>query len=197
MMRIGLTGNIGTGKSTVASVFQILGVPVYHADQRSREFLDSDELKAQIMSLFGKQVFDAEQKVDRKALAGIVFNDKARLSELNAVIHPLVEHDFNVWCNSHQENDYIIHEAAILYESGFDRLFEAIILVTAPEEICITRVMKRDGISREMVLNRIHNQWTQEEKVKLAAYRIINDESSFLIPQVLTIHEKLRSKTSP
>ena len=192
MKRIGLTGNIGTGKSTVAGIFEILGVPVYHADKRSRDFLDSEEVKVQISSLFGKHVINSRQEVDRMALAEIVFSDKAKLSALNAILHPLIEEDFDQWCSSHQDQDYIMQEAAILFESGFNRLFDATILVTAPEKICIARVMKRDNVRREMVMDRMRNQWPQGEKQKLADYEIINDEKTMVIPQVLAIHQSLQ-----
>ena len=195
MKRIGLTGNIGTGKSTVAGIFEILGVPVYNADKRSRDFLDSEDVKVQIRSFFGKHLIDSKQKVDRKALAEIVFSDKNKLSALNAILHPLIEEDFNLWCSSHQDQDYIMQEAAILFESGFNRLFDATILVTAPEKICIARVMKRDNVRREMVMDRMRNQWPQEEKRKLADYEILNDDKTMVIPQVLAIHQSLKKIT--
>lgn len=192
MKRIGLTGNIGTGKSTVARIFEILGVPVYHADKQAREIVESKIVTEQITVLFGKQVLNEQLKIDRKALASIVFNDKNKLVSLNNLIHPLVEDNFLHWCEKHIDQDYIIQEAAILFESGFDRLFDATILVTAPEELCITRVMARDRITKEMVSDRIRNQWAQDKKLKMADYEIINDEISMVIPQVITIHLELK-----
>jgi dephospho-CoA kinase len=191
MKRIGLTGNIGTGKSTVARVFEILGVPVYHADKQAREIVGSKKVTEQIALLFGNQVIDSGNQIDRKALAAIVFTDKEKLVVLNKLIHPLVEADFSQWCNQHLEKKYVLHEAAILFESGFQRLFDSTILVTAPEELCIARVMARDGITREMVSDRILNQWPQERKLKIADYAIINDETAMVIPQVLSIHQKI------
>lgn len=191
MKRIGLTGNIGTGKSTVALVFQVLGVPVYHADIQARLILESDHAKEVLATLFGSQIFNSQQQVDRKALATIVFSDKEKLKSLNSLVHPMVEKDFSLWCVAHQEKKYIIHEAAILFESGFDRLFDAIIMVTAPEELCIARVMSRDGITREMVIDRIRNQWPQNKKQELSDYRVVNDEISMIIPQILTIHQNI------
>ena len=194
MKRIGLTGNIGSGKSTVARIFEILGVPVYHADLQAREILESGKVVEQINNLFGKEVIKSQQQVDRKALAAIVFNDKSKLETLNNLIHPLVEYDFAEWCNLHKESVYILHEAAILFESGFDRLFDANILVTAPEALCISRVMARDSITTEMVMDRIQNQWSQNKKQKLAQYEVINDEVVMLIPQVLAIHREILSR---
>lgn len=194
MKRIGLTGNIGTGKSTVARVFEILGVPVYRADKEARRILASGKVTQQIEILFGKNVLNAQNEVDRMALAAIVFNDQDKLAVLNNLIHPLVEEDFSQWCILNRERNYILHEAAILFESGFDRLFDANILVTAPEELCIARVMARDSVSREMVIERIQHQWSQDRKQKLAQYIVINDEISMVVPQVLAIHREILSK---
>lgn len=191
MKRIGLTGNIGTGKSTIARIFSILEVPVYYADKQARQLLESDDVIKQIVSLFGKHVLNTMHQVNRKLLADIVFNDKDKLAILNNLIHPLVEEDFNRWADIHKEYDYILHEAAILFESGFDRLFAANILVTAPETLCIERVFKRDKLSEEIVVERIRNQWPQDRKKELADYIITNDEKSMVIPQVLAIHQKI------
>lgn len=191
MKRIGLTGNIGTGKSTVAKVFELLGVPVYHADKQAREILESEAVKAQISELFGKHLIDTRNQVDRKALAAIVFNDKDKLAALNNLVHPLVEENFLQWCKKHEDKKYVLHEAAILFESGFDRLFDANILVTAPDELCIARVMVRDGITKQMVSERVKNQWPQENKIEMADFEIINDEISMVVPQVLFVHQEL------
>lgn len=191
MKRIGLTGNIGTGKSTVARIFEILGVPVYHADKQAREIVNSDKVTDQIALLFGEHVLDSYNQVDRRALAEIVFSNKEKLSALNNLIHPLVEADFSRWCLQYKDQKYILQEAAILFESGFNRLFDANILVTAPQELCISRVIDRDGITKEMVNNRIQNQWAQDKKLAMADYEIINDGVLMVIPQVLAIHQQL------
>ncbi len=191
MKRIGLTGNIGTGKSTVGRIFGILGVPVYHADKQARIILASENSKKQLTLLFGEKILDTRNEVDRKVLASIVFHDKDKLSALNNLIHPLVEDDFLAWCVLHKEKDYIIHEAAILFESGFNRLFDAVVLVIAPDELCVKRVMSRDSMNIDLVLDRMKNQWTQERKQKLADYLVINDEINMIIPQVLALHEKI------
>ena len=191
MKRIGLTGSIGTGKSTVARVFEIIGIPVYQADTRAKDFLEKEEVILQLTALFGEEILTPLHKVNRQALASIVFGDKSKLDILNNLIHPLVETDFLDWCNLQKDVPFIIHEAAILFESGFNRLFDANILVTAPEELCISRVMVRNGITREMVLARTGNQWTQVRKQELADYIITNDEESLILPQVLAIHQKI------
>jgi dephospho-CoA kinase len=194
MKRIGLTGNIGTGKTTIARIFEVLGVPVYHADTRARVLLDSDTVKHQVASLFGNQVINPMNQVDRKALANIVFNDKEKLAELNNLIHPLVEEDFAQWCETHKNEHYILHEAAILFESGFNRLFDSTIMVAAPDELCIERVMARDGITKEMVIERMQNQWPQEKKMELSEYVVVNNNHTMVIPQVIAIHKAIRSK---
>jgi dephospho-CoA kinase len=166
---------------------------VYHADKQARKILESEQVKIQLAVLFGKQVVNSLNQVDRKALAAIVFNDKDKLTALNNLVHPLVEEDFSQWCDQHADQKYILHEAAILFESGFDRLFDANILVTAPEKLCIARVMARDGITKEMVSIRIRNQWSQDKKLAMADYQIINDEVTMVIPQVIAIHQKYLS----
>ena len=194
MKRIGLTGNIGTGKTTIARIFEVMGVPVYHADTRARVLLDSDTVKHQVASLFGNQVINPMNQVDRKALANIVFSDKEKLAELNNLIHPLVEEDFAQWCETHKNEHYILHEAAILFESGFNRLFYSTIMVAAPDELCIERVMARDGITKEMVIERMQNQWPQEKKMELSEYVVVNNNHTLVIPQVIAIHKAIRSK---
>jgi len=194
MKRIGLTGNIGTGKSTVARVFEVLGVQVYHADKQARLIMESVKVKDDLAVLFGKDILNSNLQIDRSALAAIVFKDEKKLVALNNLIHPLVEADFSQWCSSREDQNYILHEAAILFESGFDRLFHFNILVTAPEELCIARVMARDGASKEMIADRIRNQWPQEKKREMADFEIINDGVLMVIPQVLAIHQELKKE---
>lgn len=189
MKKIGLTGTIGSGKSVVAEVFDRLGAPVYYADKRARLILENPEVISSLTDEFGSGILLPDGKPDRKKLGSIVFMDSKKLGALNSIIHPRVEADFESWCHEHHQNKYFIHEAAILFESGFAKLFDKIITVYAPEELCIERVMIRDGISRDEVLLRMKNQWPASEKVRLADYVIVNDEQQFLLTQVIKLHE--------
>ena len=191
MIKVGLTGGIGSGKSLVATIFQGLGVPVYHADLEARKFLDSDPVKARLKSDFGLEILDSDYKVDRRVLASKVFVSQERLQQLNAIIHPLVLNDFNQWCIQRSEQPYILHEAAIIFETGFDKHFSNMILVSAPLEACIRRVMKRDGVDADQVRLRMNNQWELGLKESKADFIIVNDGAMMLLPQVLEIHHAL------
>jgi dephospho-CoA kinase len=191
MIKVGLTGNIGSGKSTVARIFEILSVPVYHADKEAKKFLFAPIVKQELNKEFGRAVFSGSE-IDRKKLAEIVFNDKKSLEFLNSLIHPLVRNDFEDWCSGHCEASYVVQEAAILFESGFYRFFDKTIVVSCPEEIALKRVMERDRISKQDVMARTHNQWLESEKIKLADYRIFNDGNTLIIPQAIRVHNSLR-----
>lgn len=194
MKKIGLTGSIGSGKSIVSKVFSILGVKIYYADNEAKKILEYVEIKNALSDRFGCGILSPDNEIDRKKLASIVFSNKDALEYLNSLIHPLVKSDFQNWLELFNNENYVIHEAAIIYESGFYGDFDAIITVSAPEEIRIKRVMERDKISREEVINRMNFQWPDHRKVKLADYVIENDEKQLLIPQIIKIHKKLEFK---
>ncbi len=191
MIKVGLTGTIGSGKSLIASIFVRLGVPVYFADQHAREMLDLTEVKMKLHEMFGPAVFDASGQVQRNLLAQRVFNNQRELDALNNLIHPLVKAHFDTWLKAYNACKYIIHEAAILFESGFYQDFDKVIVVDAPHEVCIKRVMQRDGTTREQVEGRMQHQWKREEKISKADYIILNDGHSMIIPQVLALHAQL------
>lgn len=193
MIKVGLTGGIGSGKSVVASIFEALGVPVYLADIEAKKILDSDQVNLKIASLFGKEVITKDGRINRKALAAIVFNDKVNLEQLNSIIHPEVRIHFQDWCLARNEHPYIIQEAAIIFESGFNSYFDKVIMVKASTETCIERVMLRDQISREDVIRRMQNQWPADKVEAASDIVILNDLDTMVLPQVLKIHKLLLS----
>jgi len=192
MLKVGITGGIGSGKTTVARVFEQLGVPVYHADFWAKEIMNTDPLvKQRLKELFGNDIYDLSGKADRKKIAELVFKDKNKLNELNAVIHPAVWLHGENWLKQYKDKPYILKEAAILFESGGNKDMDKVIMVAAPREIRIERVMKRDHVTREEVEARMANQWDDEKKTALSDFVIINDGKMLVIPQVLEIHRKL------
>jgi dephospho-CoA kinase len=190
-IQIGLTGGIGSGKSTIAKVFELLHVPVYYADDRSKYILQNNQsVKEKLKEYWGEIIFDSAGNIDTKALANIVFNSESELQKLNAVLHPLVAQDYAQWL-SEQTSAYVMKEAAILIESGSYKNCDKIIVVTVPQAIAIERVKSRDNVSEEQVRARINKQMPAEEKLKYADFVIVNDGIKMLIPQILEIHRKL------
>jgi dephospho-CoA kinase len=190
MLKIGLTGGIGSGKTTVARIFEVLGIPVYYADEEAKRLMNEDpELKQQISTLFGAATYKAG-KLDRRFLADLVFSDPGKLAALNALVHPATLQDTERWM-SRQHKPYAIQEAALIFEAGLDTYFDHVIGVSAPEPLRIDRAMKRDGVSREKVMERIRRQMDEAEKISRCDLVIYNDERQALIPQVLKVHERL------
>lgn len=193
MLKVGITGGIGSGKSTVCRVFSVLGIPVFESDKIARELMNTDtEIKQQLVDLFGTAVYLPDQTINRKYLAGIVFNNPSLLAQLNTIVHPVVRKTFFDWCEK-QQTPYIIHEAAILFESGFYKMMDKTITVITSEHERIQRVMKRDGITLEMVNERIKNQWNDQQRMELADFAIGNNDDELVIPQVIEIDKKLRA----
>ncbi|HIA11477.1 MAG TPA: dephospho-CoA kinase [Flavobacteriales bacterium] len=194
MLKVGITGGIGSGKTTVAKVFSTLGIAVYNADERARSITATDpEVREKIVTLFGAEVFNVKNALNRAKLAEVVFSDAEALEKLNAIVHPRVRIDFGKWI-AEQTSEYIIKEAAILIENGTHKELDALILVTADKEERIERVMKRDGVNRELVVQRMNNQMDDKDKQEFATYTIDNDDNQLVIQQVLEIHEDLISK---
>lgn len=192
MMKVGLTGNIGSGKSLVASIFRTLSIPVFDADYEARAIINLDEVKVQLSALFGSEIFENDQ-INRKALAEIVFKDPKQLQLLNNIIHPQVRKSFEAWTFQHSNSPYLIYEAAILIETGFFKELDKLILVSASEELRIHRVMQRDNATRDEVAQRMKNQWNETRKTPFADYIIQNNEHDLLIPQVMAIHDQFIS----
>ncbi len=192
MQKIGITGGIGSGKTTASKVFELLGVPVYYSDEESKQLLYNDEtIKEKVVALFGNSVLNILGDIDRKALGTIVFKDKEKLQQLNAILHPAVALHFTEWAKTKSNENYILKEAAILFESGANKQVEKVITVSAPEDLKIKRAMHRDTISKEQVEQRMKNQMSDEEKIKLSQFVIYNDEEQLLIPQIIKIHKAL------
>lgn len=191
MLKIGLTGNLGSGKSTIARIFLVLGVPVYHADDASRRFLLQNHVQEKVLNVFGHEVFTGTNEIDRKALGKIVFSDPEKLGALNSILHPLVREDFREWLYSKKGHAYVIHEAAIIFESGFRHEFDRIIHVSCPVEVALDRSVKRDNADPEEIKKRMMFQWDDEKKAAMSDYIILNDGSEMAIPQVLKIHDLL------
>jgi dephospho-CoA kinase len=193
MLQIGLTGNIGSGKTTVCKVFETIGIPVYYSDERARLIMDRQEVIDSVAGEFNEKVLDDSGKLDRKSLAAIVFNDKEKLERLNRMVHPLVRDDYRQWVASHADKPYVIQEAAILFETGMAANFDKVIVVAAPLDLRMVRVQQRDGVSREEVLRRAANQLPQEALIEKADFVIHNDDRQLVIPRVLAIDHSLRS----
>lgn len=195
MLKIGITGGIGSGKSTVCRLFEALKVPVYYADDRAKLLMHEDAiLRKELMHNFGTSVYNSEGALDRPYLANIVFNNPEKLTLLNSLVHPAVFKDSAAWYQQQAKAGFLysLKEAALLYETGSYQNLDKIIVVTAPEEIRIKRVMSRDSVSREQVLARLQKQMPQEEKVQRADFVIENLAWETLNIQVAEIDEQLR-----
>ncbi len=182
---IGITGGIGSGKSVVANILNSMGYPVYNSDDRAKVLINKDSgLILKIKESFGN-VYNTEG-LDRQKMANIVFNNPEKLALLNSLVHPAVGHDFDLWVKK-QSSSLVFKEAAILFETGIYKTLNKVILVTCPLPIKIKRVMERDSVSQEDVENRMKNQWSDEQKIKLSDYVIDNSGNKLLIPQVQKI----------
>ena len=190
MIKVGITGGIGSGKSTVAKVFEVLGIPVYYADDAAKRLMNEDDnLKQKIQELFGEAVYK-NGLLDRKQLAAIVFNAPEKLSLLNSVVHPVTITDAEQWM-LHQTTPYAIKEAALIFESGAQQQLDYVIGVYAPAPLRIQRSMQRDGITRDEVIARMNKQIDDNIKMRLCNFVITNDEQELLIPQIIALHQKL------
>ena len=192
MIKIGLTGGIGSGKTTVAKIFELLGIPVYYADDAAKRIMNEDEeLKTAIQKQFGKDAYDNEG-LDRTFLSAKVFTDPVQLEILNSLVHPATIRDAAKWM-SQQKTSYTIKEAALIFESGSAEHLDYVIGVYAPTHLRIKRAMERNHLSHEEVTQRINKQLDENIKMKLCDFVIYNDEQHLLIPQVIELHKKLLS----
>jgi len=194
MMIVGLTGGIGSGKSTVARFFRELGVPVYDSDKEAKVLMVKSEMvRRELINLFGEEAFIGK-KLNKTHISSIVFKEKEKLSKLNAIVHPAVRNHFVQWVEQ-QSSAYVIQETALIFENETRENYDAVILVTAPENIRIQRVIKRDGVSKGEIKARIANQMSDEDKISLADFVIENNELKSTKKAVKTIHKKLMDRT--
>ena len=187
---IGLTGGIGSGKTTVAKIFEELGIPVFIADDEGKKITNSPETKEKIIKLFGNNVVN-QGEINRNILADLVFNNSLALEQLNSIIHPEVKKQFEIWCHDNKNRSYLIYESAILLESNNSNIFSKIITVSAPEHLRIMRVKQRNNFSDEDVKRRIRKQWTDIQREEKADYVINNIELENTKEQVQAIYTDL------
>lgn len=194
MKKIGLTGGIGSGKTTVARVFEVLGVPVFYSDVEAKRCMQEDlSLVADLKSVFGEHIYE-EGQLQKEVLAKLIFQDSQALKKINALVHPAVQRRFEQWC-AQQHSPYVLKEAAILFEAAADKGLDAVICVTAPDEIRLERVIRRDGSTAQEVKDRMAKQWSQAEKVNRSSYHIVNDGVQAVLPQIMRIHEDIIRRT--
>ena len=190
MLKIGLTGGIGSGKTTVAKVFETLGIPVYYADDATKRLMNTNKsIKDSLIKHFGKSTY-TEEILNRKYLANIVFGDKEKLALLNSITHPITIKDAEEWM-SKQRSAYVIKEAALLFETDAANHLDYFIGVSAPIDLRIKRVINRDHVTEEEVMKRISKKMNEEEKMNRCDFIIMNNDEELVIPQIIKLHEKI------
>lgn len=190
MYKVGITGGIGSGKSTVAKIFKQLGISVYSSDERAKYLMVSEPLvRSKISSTFGPESY-VDGKLNKSFIASKVFSNQKELDKLNAIVHPAVKNDFDFWCST-QQGTYVLKEAAILFESKAHIGLDKVVLITSPKNLRVSRVVKRDQSSEKEVLERMDKQWADSKKRLLSDFEIVNNEKQSLLEQVLRIHKSL------
>jgi len=194
MLTIGITGGIGSGKTTVCKVFKVLGIPVFQADMVAAKVQNEDpQIKKSLVALFGSDIYMDDGLLNRKKLAGIIFNDRNLLGKINNIIHPAVYQEFIKWKEQFEDFPYVLYEAAIIFETGSFRNFDRTILVVASEKERIQRVIKRDHTTAEAITQRIQNQFSDSEKMQLADFIIENNDNQLVIPQIIKLDQLFKS----
>jgi dephospho-CoA kinase len=192
-MIIALTGGIGSGKTTIAKLFETMGCLIYYSDEKAKELYYDTEIKKRVIQLLGSDAYSANGSLNSTFIAGIIFKDKTKLESLNAIIHPALEKDFEIFVKQQSPDRIIIKESALIFETDSYKKIKTIILVTAPLEQKIKRVMQRNKMPRENVEKRMSAQWPDEQKIPLANYIITNDDTEAVIPQVISVLKKIKS----
>ena len=191
MKTIGITGGIGSGKTTVCKIFELLGAPIFYADEEAKKLYDDKKISTQVVKLVGKKVLGKDGEIDKKKLAGIVFSDKRLLTKLNGIIHPVVMKKFSVWKKLQKGKKYVIKEAAIMIESGSYKDIDILVNIKSPKELKIKRLLIRNNTSKEDIETRMKEQLSDKEREKYSDAVIINDDKHSLIAQVLNLHKKI------
>jgi dephospho-CoA kinase len=194
MRKVGITGNIGSGKTLSCLVFKKLGIPVFEADVQAKLLYAEPDIKQKMCSRFGDEIYFENGQLNRQLIAKKLFADSEAMSFVNGLIHPVVRNRFSEWCEQFQEKPFVLYEAAILFETGYHKQLDDTILVTAPEALRIKRVMERDQVDRSAIRNRMKFQWAEEKKIPLATYILKNDEEHLIIPQALAIYRAMVKK---
>jgi dephospho-CoA kinase len=189
MLKVGITGGIGSGKTTVCRIFEVLGIPVFYADSAAKEVMGSDSLlRAQLIEAFGANSYSENGELNRKHISSIVFSDEQQLARLNAIVHPAVFRAFDTWANQQTQAAYLIKEAALLFESDSYKMCHETVLIKSPEAMKIRRIVARDQSTEDQVRLRMSKQYSDEQKEKLAGHILLNDEQRLLVPQVISLH---------
>lgn len=193
MTKVGITGGIGSGKTTVSRIFELKGIPVFYADNEAKVILNTNNsVRSKLIAIFGSDIYLPNRTIDRKKFASIIFNNEPLLNKVNQIIHPVVRNNFFEWCEK-QSSGIVLYEAAILFESGYYQDLDFNILVLADQETRIKRIIGRDKSTREMIQKRMDKQWKDKQKLELTNYTIYNNSGDLLIPQVLEILEKIET----
>lgn len=190
-LKIGITGNIGSGKSLVCSVFERMGVPVFYADDETKKLYQETEIRNKIIAYFGSEVYFEDGTLNRKLLAYHLFKNAEALTFVEATLYPVLQNRFDQWTRTHSDKHYTLYEAAILFEKHLEKHFDKIIFVSAPEDIRLQRVIKRDSTNEEIIRSRMKLQWQEDEKIKKSDFVILNDSKQMLIPQIVKIHKQI------
>jgi dephospho-CoA kinase len=197
MLKIGITGNIGSGKTTISKIFEVLEIPVFYADDGAKQVMVTDSVLIEaIKTSFGAEAYFDDGTLNRRHIASIVFNNEAELAKLNSLVHPAVFRAFDSWVGQVKNAPYVVKEAALLFESSSYKMCDYSIMITSPLELRIKRVMQRDSLTRTEVESRDARQFPEEKKIQLADYVIHNDDTELVIPQVLALHKQFLSLAS-
>ncbi len=191
---IGITGGIGSGKTTVCNVFSLLGIPVFEADGEARRLMNSNnKIKKALLGLFGEKAYTAGGQLNRQLVASVIFQNNKIRTKVNELVHPWVRKEFHKWLEWKKHYPYVIYEAAILFETGFYEEMDYSILVTAPEKQRISRIMQRNGITEPKVRERMKSQWPEEKKKKVADLCLENDNKNMILPDIIRIDKNLKT----